>query len=349
MAENDVTPAGDAPVNYADGAAQKRQSRMDMLKEISGSAREERAEMLRAQGEEEIPGQEPEQVIEAEAPSPEPEAQAEPEATPAAEPAAPPDDGTVEITVDGRKERVPRDAVYEQGIRTLQKQTHADRRMEQAAVKLRELDERERALEAREREASNATGATPPNRDVLREKAGDFVTDFLDGSEQGAAEKLVDFAEVIQPQPQQIDEDKIVNRVTEKAERRLDELDEMRNRKRAVEDFVKSRPDIAQNDMLWNAADRFAAQYHHDNPDAGPDEVLAKAAEYVDKHSKGDGGQSPAPSSDDGFKDKEERKARATETPNAVSHRQQPPPAKPRQTGSDIVAEKAKRRGQTVY
>ena len=71
-------------------------------------------------------------------------ADAAPAATPALELA--PADDTEELVIDGQKVRKPKTEVHEAGIRALQKQLAADRRLEEAARMLREAKEREAFL-----------------------------------------------------------------------------------------------------------------------------------------------------------------------------------------------------------
>ena len=97
-------------------------NRLNIMESIADSLEEEESSELQEQEEEES-GQETEQVEEA----PEEPEEEKPE--------------TVKIKVDGKEQEVEKDKIYEAGIRTLQKETAADKRLEEATAKSKKADE----------------------------------------------------------------------------------------------------------------------------------------------------------------------------------------------------------------
>ena len=106
--------------------------RNEMMQDIAARARQERDEEIKSSGGEVVDtlNVDPEGVATEEA---------KPEVTQeAAQEEAKPE--TVKIKVDGEEREVPRDKIYDAGIRAMQKESTADKRLEEATRLLREVE-----------------------------------------------------------------------------------------------------------------------------------------------------------------------------------------------------------------
>lgn len=256
-------------------------------------------------------------------------------------------DHLVTIVVDGVEQQVPASKVYEHGIRTLQKESAADKRLAEASHRVRqaaEYEQRVRAqVEARLRAAQQQQNDGAPlskKQDVdVRAKARQIIDKILDGDEDEAAEALAEAMGRQQATPQ-IDPQRLVQETTRQVQRSLEQ-------QTAIERFRQDYSHIANDANLWNMTDQETIRVAKEHPDWGPSQVIAEAASRVDNWVRSVAGgprqsETPAPEG------KQERK-RTKETLKPANARQAPPKEKKPATRSEIVAEMRKRRGLPAY
>lgn len=149
------------------------------------------------------------------APTPDPAPEPEPIPVPV-EPAVP-EVKKVPVKVDGVEQEVDIDTL----VRAYQKNTAADRRLEEAAALLRQAHERTAQLEAQITQAPAAPAATS---DDLRAEVKETLSVIYGGDEEAAAEALTNLlaknrgGDQPTPQVQQPSVDELANAVTEKLE-----------------------------------------------------------------------------------------------------------------------------------
>lgn len=116
--------------------------RNEMLAEIARKTQQERDEEIRASGGEVVDTKAPEEPEQKEPEAQEPEQVVEPVAETAPEAAKEPEPELVTVKVDGEIRQVPKDKIYEAGLRAVQKESAADKRLEEATRLLKEVESR---------------------------------------------------------------------------------------------------------------------------------------------------------------------------------------------------------------
>jgi hypothetical protein len=312
--------------------------RAEFMNELAAKARAQRARDESEGGEEIIQetGREIAQGLEAD--------EQEPETAPVL---TEDQDELVNIKVNGQLMRVPRSQVEEAGIRTLQKETSADRKLEALSVREQHLRDREAALSVREQQMR-----TPPiteqqqaDADVddsqIEEKVRESLTKVYDGDLDAGAEELTKLIAGNRQQRQQTGQQVDVNQVAAQVQQRLDINDARRV-------FSQEFPELAVNAQLNGMADVEAVRLKQEDPrrsyrdvvrEAGQivrDKIKAMAAPYYEE-------QTP----DNGFQGKREIKSTTEQLrPRSTASARAPKKKEPKpETRSEYIARMRSQRG----
>jgi len=259
----------------------------------------------------------------------------------------PAEDEVVTIKVDGEEKTVPVSSVLDAGIRTLQKETAADRRLAEAAEIKKAALELQQAVMA----AQQQVGKTPPEDTTSgpsQEDAKDVsevtrkVTEAIySGDEEVAVEALNELVNTLRTSTREAPE-----QVASIVDQRLSEFEMARQQKEAITDFQKEYPDIASDPRLYALADQETIAILQEHPDWTLRQITLEAGARVTKFVadlRGDGGaQEPTPGVSV-TTEKQERKRTATPPPSASARIPTAPEPKPK-TKADIVAEMRSRR-----
>lgn len=116
--------------------------RNEMLAEIARKTQQERDEEIKASGGEVVDTKSPEEPTAQEPEAQEPEQAVEPVAETLPEAPKEPEPELVTVKVDGEIRQVPKDKIYEAGLRAVQKESAADKRLEEATRLLKEVESR---------------------------------------------------------------------------------------------------------------------------------------------------------------------------------------------------------------
>lgn len=282
------------------------------IAEFAAKARQERDAEIAASGETPIdtkadePPEDPAPVLE------------EPE-TPELEAAAPevpeaPAEEMVAIKVDGQIKHVPKDKIYEAGLRAVQKESAADKRLEDATKLLNEVQQRY---------------SQPAQQDQPPSQAWDEAT-IAYALEHGNDEQKIEAVRQMRGR-QQATPEQIAAYATSKA---IDAFDFQ-----TTADWFKTEyKDVFSDPYLLQLA---AAKEHQlrNAGDARPRRELYK--DIGDELRKWKGGSIAAPT----LEQKRDQKATITNLPSA-SVRKAAPPEQKAKTPSDIIDDMRKRRGQ---
>jgi len=206
--------------------------------------------------------------------------------------------------VNGEAVDVPWDEVLAQ----YQKNSAADKRLQEAADRQRELEEYEAKLNAYRQELADQAPISQPSTDVGAEQSlSSDATDALyaqyhdalfQGDEEKASNLLKQIRSAEKPAPQ-IDVSTIIERT--KAEMREEEKQardrgyELR-RQDAVKMFHEEYPDISSDSSLLAVADRRSAELYKDNPTRDPWDIMQEcgnfARDWLKSHINQMGGES---------------------------------------------------------
>jgi hypothetical protein len=202
----------------------------------------------------------------------------------------------VTIKVDGKEQQVPRDKVYEFGIRALQKELAADARLAEVANMRRQLESERYAMQQREAEIS-ALAAQMKEKDQsgghptagvaeYREEAKALLKAMYDGEEDAAIDQLVRFR---QGRGNVTPED--LQRMVAEASRqaKLEVQQELKAEKwntevqEAREWFEREHKDIATDPEWRTMADRETADLIRQHPDWFPKQIVKEAVARISK------------------------------------------------------------------
>lgn len=247
----------------------------------------------------------------------------------------------VTVKIDGKEQQVDQEKILDAGVRTFQKESAADKRLQEASVQLKRLQEYEYQLRQREEALAKALPAkkadepkpqSKHDRQVYRQTAEALYS----GDEDAAAEALEKLLEGRDETPAapQIDP----NALVQEAVRRTRQQMSVEN---ARESFASEFTEIIADPVLTRLADEESAVLLRDNPEMTAKQNLMEAGRrvrnWVEAH--GGGNHAPAPESQ-----KAERK-RAIKPVKAAGGKIPSKPEEKPKTRSDIVADMRKQRG----
>lgn len=249
----------------------------------------------------------------------------------------------VTIVVDGEERQVSRSKIYEQGVRTMQKESAADKRLAEAAERVRQADlyaaqslaRVEAQLRASQQEKNQGEPLSKKQDVDVKTRARKIIASILDGTEEEAAEALAEaMAGRSDPTPQ-VDTGSIVQETTKRVQRQIEHT-------QALRDFRTNFNDIADDPHLYNMADQETLKVHQEHPDWGLTDILNEAGSRVRKWVKS---KTTVPSSADAERAAKLARKSAIDNPKAASARapvavEEKPPSR-----SDIVASMRKARG----
>ena len=267
----------------------------------------------------------------------------EPVDEPADEPVdEPADEEFVTVKVDGVEQQVPLSKVQEAGIRTLQKESAADKRLEEAA---RLRAEAEAALnaaqEAQQRlQQQQVLLPSPPEPDAEELKAvtEEVTSAIYSGDEEELKKAIAKLATVQAQQPQVVvppvpqEEIAAVVHSTFEAERQRAELEA------AQRQFAKDFPELDSDPDLRELTNLKTAAIQQAHPDWTFSEIITHAGNEV--RSK----LAREPEKSDPLENRRSRKRQAAKQPQSAGVRVPKKPEPKPLTRSDIVREMQKRR-----
>jgi len=252
----------------------------------------------------------------------------------------------VTIIVDGEERQVPRDQVYEQGIRTLQKEAAADKRLAEATQRMREVEAYRQSVEAQLRNSQRKENDGRPlskQQDAdVRKRARQIIDKILDGNEDEAAEALAEAMTGRQQSTPDFDEQRLAQELTEKVQRNLE-------RQAGIAAFNEQYAHIANDPQLFAMADRKTIEIAQEHPEWGPKQIILEAGKKVEEWLAEVGG-GPTSQNDTPPPSRKNERKRTTEKLKTAKSAKAPRPAEKRpQTKSEIVADMRKRRGLPNY
>jgi len=253
-----------------------------------------------------------------------------------------PEEDFVTVKIDGVETQVKRDKILDAGVRTFQKESAADKRLQEASVQLKKLQQFEHEL--RQREEALATAL--PSKDEPKQSETDqqvyrkTAEALYSGDEEAAAEALRallegrEQAKPATPAAPQVDQEALVQEVVRQTRYTM-------SVENARESFASEFTEILADPVLARLANEESAALLETNPDFTPRQNLMEAGTRVRKWVEAHGGEhhTPAPESK-----KTERKRALKPVKAAGGKTPGEPEVKPK-TGSDIVAEMRKQRG----
>lgn len=219
---------------------------------------------------------------------------------------------TVQIKVDGELREVPKEKILDAGIRAMQKESTADKRLEDATRLLREIEAKyaqpAKQQEDPSQEWDDATVAYALEHGTEEQKA--YAVKMLRGREIATPEQITQIAE----------------------QRILDKLDFMESSKWFSTEFKEIVSDPYLLQLASAAEDKARA-----NGDTRPRKELYQ--EIGENLRKWKGGVTT------NFEDKKEQKSKIVNLPSASVKKSAPAAEKPK-TASDIIEEMRKSRGR---
>jgi len=216
----------------------------------------------------------------------------EPDEKPEKEPVVESDE--VMVTINGREKLVAQSRIDAAGgLAAYQKSAAASEMLNTAATEMRrvneklaQLDERERQLAFREQQTKESVRTEPPNTDALKEMATKYHEAILEGDVDIANELLLKMQATQSAMVNNSDEaaEKAVRRARseiafennrDKQQRFAAEVDE------ANSDFRERFPDIADDPVLSDIANRKTIELQTAHPDWMPKTIITEAAQSV--------------------------------------------------------------------
>lgn len=187
---------------------------------------------------------------------------AEETATPAADEAiaaASTDEELITIKVDGQEQHVPKSKIEEAGIRTLQKESAADKRLQRATEILREAE----TTAANFVSDKGSPGAGDPGQQDDLSVSAEEVTEVVQAIQDGTKEQGVKaFTNLVQKLGGRQEATPDVTQLTNVVKSRLDF-------ESAFSDFKKDNKHIADNPMLMNEAYRLDEELMQEEQEQG--------------------------------------------------------------------------------
>lgn len=258
--------------------------------------------------------------------------------------------------IDGQEVEVP----FEQMSRSYQVGAAADNKMREASLKIKEIEQREKDLEAKGQELSKAEQSYKDQMDKLEaDKASGEVseTDYQETAQkllnaltdaENPTEALVDVLKDLSPQAPTVDQDKIIAAAEERAEQKAKATFEEKEKERAAE--KKRKEQEALDAKMADANAKFEA----DHKDIIDDPVLYRLTKSYANENMNVKKMDPQESIKDAVKrvkewQKENVKAKRPTppvTPKSVSSRASIGKDEKPETRKDILSKMRQSRGQ---
>jgi len=198
------------------------------------------------------------------------------------------DEWYVTAKVDGEET----DVRWEDVLSQYQKNSSADKRLQEASERQRELEEYEAKLNAYRshlesqvtQPSSDAGDEVSPSSDATDDLYGQYHDALFQGDETKANSLLKKIRAAEKPSTPEIDVNDIIERT--KAEMREEEKQARERgyetrRQDAVKMFHDEYPDIAGDPSLLAVADRRSAELYSDNPTRDPWDIMQECADYA--------------------------------------------------------------------
>jgi hypothetical protein len=172
--------------------------------------------------------------------------------------------------VDGRTVEVP----LEEARANIQKNIAADRRLQQAANRSRELDQREANLRQREQARPAAPAADALDLDA---EAADLVKVLVSAPEDVAAKRLAVTLKKIRQASAPIDPNAIAAQAADVAEQRIVVRNDVQAKASGFKKFQDQYADVANDPDLYALADRRSDLIFAEHPDWTPEQIMLEA------------------------------------------------------------------------
>jgi len=179
--------------------------------------------------------------------------------------------------INGEEVEVPVDEIKTR----YQKDTAAEKKLEQAAERMRAIEQREAQLReyeqrlSQQQPSSDAARSAPSGNDAQNNAVKKAIEAIYSGDEDAANEALQ--MAIASGRNQQVKQDATPEQLMSMMESRLEAREAERDRLRAVDKFRKEFPDIAGDPDLWEVADRHTLKIAQENPDMSIGDVIIEA------------------------------------------------------------------------
>jgi hypothetical protein len=172
--------------------------------------------------------------------------------------------------VDGRTVEVP----LEEARANIQKNIAADRRLQEAANRRRELDAREAALQKREQARIQAA---PVDTLDLDAEAADLVKVLVSAPEDVAARRMAMTLKKIRQASAPIDTNAIVSQAADVAVRTIAVRDDVQAKAVGFKKFQQDYADVANDPVLYAIADNRSDVIFAEHSDWTPEQIMLEA------------------------------------------------------------------------
>lgn len=241
----------------------------------------------------------------------------------------------VTIKVDGQSREVPLSEIRDAGVRTLQKESAADKRLAEATEIQRQASE---MLRQAQTPVLLPTPSAPADAEELKAAAKKFSDAIFSGEEdatQAAIEDVMKLQQVATPQTPSVSAEEISSMV----QATVQQEESRRELASAQLAFAKDFPDIDSDPDLKELANIKTIAIQQEHPEWTPGQVISKAGEEVMSKIK----STNTPDNSEVLESRRQRKRSATPPPSAAARAPQPKEQKP-PTRKDVVAEMQSRR-----
>lgn len=176
--------------------------------------------------------------------------------------------------VDGKTVEMP----LEEARANIQKNVAADRRLQEAANRRRELDAREDALRKREQAR---TQAAPVDTLDLDAEAAELVKVLVSAPEDVAAKRMAVTLKKIRQAQAPIDSNAIVSQAADVAVRTIAANDDVKAKSSGFKKFQELYSDVANDPDLYALADRRSDLIYAEHPDWSPEQIMLEAGKQA--------------------------------------------------------------------
>ena len=239
-----------------------------------------------------------------------------------------PEPEQITLKIDGTEVLAPKEKVIEAGVRALQKESAADKRLFEASAK-------EQALNAREQELRRMEQDLLKKRDQQPDQVGREFVDAVFSDPDTAAGTISTLARQVQH---------ISDKVARVEQTEVAKQESVKQS--LVQHYHTNYQDIASDEVMNFALNKFRAEVATEDPTLNPIQVVDRAAERVYQKFGRTTVADPEPT------DAEKRKQAKEKMPAPVkqaSARTTPPPEVKPKTPSQIIDEMRRGRGPRAY